>query len=82
MAKESQLLTSLELKTASQKSRISEMEGSLNMAHENSAKIRKQAMIYQEKIAALTNEVFNVHFIFEENLFSNINFRANDVSII
>ena len=58
MAKESQLLTSLELKTASQKSRISEMEGSLNMAHENSAKIRKQAMIYQEKIAALINEVF------------------------
>ena len=52
------MLTSLELKTASQKSRISEMEGSLNMAHENSAKIRKQAMIYQEKIAALINEVF------------------------
>jgi hypothetical protein len=59
MAKESQLLTSLELKTASQKSRISEMEGSLNMAHENSAKIRKQAMIYQEKIAALNNEVIS-----------------------
>jgi uncharacterized coiled-coil protein SlyX len=32
MSKESQALTSLELKNASQKSRISEMEGSLNLA--------------------------------------------------
>lgn len=57
MSKENQLLTSLELKSASQKSRISEMEGSLNMAQENSAKIRKQALVYQEKISALTSEV-------------------------
>ena len=54
------MLTCLELKTASQKSRISEMEGSLNMAHENSAKIRKQAMVYQEKIASLNKEVKTV----------------------
>lgn len=57
MSKESQQLTSLELKNASQKSRISEMEGSMNMAQENSAKIRKQALVYQEKISNLTNEV-------------------------
>ena len=57
MSKENQLLTCLELKTASQKSRICEMEGSLNMAHDNSAKIRKQAMVYQEKIAFLSKEV-------------------------
>ena len=57
MSKENQLLTTLELKSASQKSRISEMEGSLNMAQENSAKIRKQALVHQEKISALTNEV-------------------------
>ena len=50
-------MTCLELKTASQKSRICEMEGSLNMAHDNSAKIRKQAMVYQEKIAFLSKEV-------------------------
>ncbi len=33
------------------------MEGSLNMAQENSTKIRKQALVYQEKISALSSEV-------------------------
>jgi hypothetical protein len=33
------------------------MEGSLNMAQESSTKIRKQALIYQERIASLTSEV-------------------------
>ena len=56
-------MTCLELKTASQKSRICEMEGSLNMAHENSAKIRKQAMVYQEKIAFLSKEVKQLRVI-------------------
>jgi len=33
------------------------MEGSMNLAQENSTKVRKQALIYQEKIASLTQEV-------------------------
>ena len=42
---------------ATLKSRVSELEGSLNFAQENTNKVRQQALIDQEKLAAIMKEV-------------------------
>ena len=54
LAKESQMVTSLELKSNTQKSRNAELEGSLEMAQENMTNIRKQSLLFQEKLGSLT----------------------------
>ena len=48
------MVTSLELKSNTQKSRNAELEGSLEMAQENMTNIRKQSLLFQEKLGSLT----------------------------
>ena len=47
LAKESQMVTSLELKSNTQKSRNAELEGSLEMAQENMTNIRNKVVFSQ-----------------------------------
>ena len=49
--RDSQLVTSLELKSNTQKSRIAELEGTMEMSRENMNNIRKQSLTLQEKIS-------------------------------
>ena len=44
------MVTTLELKSNTQKCRIAELEGSLEMAQENMTSIRKQSLLLQEKM--------------------------------
>ena len=39
------------------KSRVSELEGSLNFAQENTNKVRQQGLMDQEKLATMMKEV-------------------------
>ena len=55
--KDCQNVTSLELKSNSQKSRIAELEGCLQLSQENMNKIRKQSLTFQEKISTLNKEL-------------------------
>ena len=48
------MVTSLELKFNTQKSRNAELEGSQEMAQENMTNIRKQSLLFQEKLGSLT----------------------------
>ena len=50
-------MTSLELKMATLKSRVTELEGSLNFSQENTNKVRQQALMDQEKLSTLMKEV-------------------------
>ena len=50
-------MTSLELKVATLKSRIAELEGNLSQAHETCQKDRKEVLIQQEKNESLSKEV-------------------------
>ena len=58
-ARDNQQITSLELKMTTQKSRVSELEGSLNLSQESTNKVRKQALLDQEKLTATGKEVQN-----------------------
>ena len=49
--RDSQLVTSLELKSNTQKSRIAELEGTMEMSRENMNNIRKHSLTLQEKIS-------------------------------
>ena len=57
IGRDNQQITSLELKMATQKSRVAELEGSLTLAQENTNKVRKQALLDQEKVTAMVKEV-------------------------
>ena len=50
-------MTSLELKASTQKSRIAELEGSLNSSYESNNKAKKDHLILQEKHSRLNREV-------------------------
>jgi chromosome segregation ATPase len=50
-------VTSLELKASTQKSRIAELEGSLEMVEENTNKIRKNSLMFQEKISSINKDL-------------------------
>ena len=52
-------MTSLELKMATLKSRVTELEGSLSFSQENTNKVRQQALMDQEKLSTLMKEVSN-----------------------
>ena len=47
------MVTTLELKSNTQKCRNAELEGSLEMAQENMTSIRKQSLLLQEKMGSL-----------------------------
>ena len=49
LSDESHVATSQELRIATQKSRIAELEGSLTLASENTNNIRKQNIVYLDK---------------------------------
>ena len=49
LSDESHVVTSQELRIATQKSRIAELEGSLTLASENTNNIRKQNIVYLDK---------------------------------
>ena len=53
-------MTSLELKMATLKSRVTELEGSLTFSQENTNKVRQQALMDQEKLSALMKEVIDL----------------------
>ena len=53
-------MTSLELKMATLKSRVTELEGSLNFSQENTNKVRQQALMDQEKLSTLMKEVIDL----------------------
>ena len=55
--KDSQSLTSMELRSNTQRSRISELEGSLEMAQENTHALRKQTLLLQEKMSNASREL-------------------------
>lgn len=55
--RDSHLVTSLELKSNTQKSRIAELEGTMEMSRENMNNIRKQSLTLQEKISCLVKEL-------------------------
>ena len=48
---------------ATLKSRVSELEGSLNFAQENTNKVRKQALMDQEKLVTIMKEVNKSRFL-------------------
>lgn len=54
---ENQVVTSHELRIATQKSRILELEGSLNLANENTNNIRKRNLLHLDKIENLKRDV-------------------------
>ena len=58
VTRDNQQITALELKMTTQKSRVSELEGSLNLSQESTNKVRKQALLDQEKLAATMKEVY------------------------
>ena len=53
-------MTSLELKMATLKSRVTELEGSLSFSQENTNKVRQQALMDQEKLSTLMKEVIDL----------------------
>lgn len=53
-------MTSLELKMATLKSRVTELEGSLTFSQENTNKVRQQALMDQEKVSTLMKEVIDL----------------------
>jgi len=55
--KDSQSLTSMELRSNTQRSRITELEGSLEMAQENTHALRKQTLLLQEKMSNASREL-------------------------
>jgi uncharacterized coiled-coil protein SlyX len=54
---ESQQITTLELKIATQKSRIAELEGNLALFQENANKVAKENLVLQERLTKLVREV-------------------------
>lgn len=57
MIQEMRKMTTLELKISSQKSRILELEGSLEMAEESANNMRKEQLMLQDKFNHLTRKV-------------------------
>ena len=57
MSRESQQITSLELRVSTQKSRIAELEGSLVLAQEGTNKVRKDGLLSQDKNSGLRKEI-------------------------
>ena len=53
-------MTALELRVSTQKSRIAELEGSLVLAQESTNKVRKEALIHQDKISDQMKEVYKM----------------------
>ena len=51
---------------ATLKSRVSELEGSLSFAQENTNKIRQQALFDQERLATIMKEVSKSFIVFWE----------------
>ena len=66
MTRDNQQITSLELKMATLKSRVSELEGSLSFAQENTNKVRQQALFDQERLTTIMKEVSNIFTVFWE----------------
>ena len=60
VTRDNQQMTSLELKMATLKSRVTELEGSLNFSQENTNKVRQQALMDQEKLSTLMKEVIDL----------------------
>ena len=60
VTRDNQQITSLELKMATLKSRVSELEGSLSFAQENTNKVRQQALFDQERLTTIMKEVSNI----------------------
>ena len=48
------------------KSRVSELEGSLSFAQENTNKVRQQALFDQERLTTIMKEVSNIFSVFWE----------------
>ena len=57
VTRDNQQITALELKMTTQKSRVTELEGSLNLSQESTNKVRKQGLLDQEKLAVTMKEV-------------------------
>ena len=51
---------------ATLKSRVSELEGSLSFAQENTNKVRQQALFDQERLATIMKEVSNIFTVLWE----------------
>ena len=57
IAQDNQQMTSMELRMNTQKSRLTELEGCLNLAQENTNKVRQQSLLDQEKVTGLMKEL-------------------------
>ena len=66
VTRDNQQITSLELKMATLKSRVSELEGSLSFAQENTNKVRQQALFDQERLTTIMKEVSRIFTVFWE----------------
>ena len=73
-------MTSLELKMATLKSRVTELEGSLNFSQENTNKVRQQALMDQEKLSTLMKEVNNFFNILSISIITE--FIAGTIQLI
>ena len=63
------MVTTLELRCNTQKSRIAELEGSQEMAQENMTNIRKQSLLLQEKMGSQTKVICYSFYKFVNYLF-------------